>query len=128
MKYVYTAQGSENFGAVLRVHAIDATYASYYYARCNTGFARITYVNGASFSNLTSSAFVLPQNTNVTITFSVVGSALAATFNAGGSPATVTLSATDTSITTAGLMGFRTTKATGNTANAYCSSIIAEEL
>lgn len=127
MRYVSpTAQGSENFGVILRVQCIesgDTANTDYYIARCQTGNARISRVIGNSFTNLTSSAFVLPQNTNVTITFSVQGSALSASFDAGGSPATVNLSAVDTQITGGGLMGFRTTSQTG-----YCSLYTAEEL
>lgn len=127
MRYVSpTAQGSENFGVILRVQCVetgDAASTDYYYFRCNTGNARITRVVGNTFTNLTSQAFVLPQSTNVTITASIVGSALSATFNAGGSPATVNLAATDTQIATGGLMGFRTTSQTG-----YCSSFTVEQL
>lgn len=127
MRYVSpTAQGSENFGVILRVQCVetgDTANTDYYYARCQAGNARISRVVGNTFTNLTSQVFVLPQNTNVTITFSIQGSALSATFDAGGSPATVNLSAVDTQITGGGLMGFRTTSQTG-----YCSSYTAEEL
>lgn len=127
MRYVSpTAQGSENFGVVLRMQCIetsDTTNTDYYYARCQAGNARITRVVGNSFTNLTSQAFVLPQDTDVIITFSVQGSALSATFDAGGSPGTVTLSAVDVQISTGGMMGFRTTAQTG-----YCSLFTAEEL
>lgn len=121
-----TAVGSENFGVILRVQCVetgDAASTDYYYARCNTGFARITKVVANAFTNLTSSAFALGQDADVTITFSVVGSALSATFDAGGSPATVNLSTTDASIVSGGLMGVRSTSQC-----AYCSSVIAEEL
>ncbi len=127
MRYVSpTAQGSENFGVILRVQCIesgDTANTDYYYARCQAGNARITRVVANTFTNLTSQAFVLAQNTNVIITFSVQGSALSATFDAGGSPSTVSLSAVDTQITGGGLMGFRTTSQTG-----YCSLYTAEEL
>lgn len=133
MRYVApTAQGSENFGVILCVRCIetgDAASTHYFYARCQTGNARITRVVGNVFTNLTSQAFVLPQDTDVVITFSAVRSgssvALAAEFDAGGSPATATLSAADTSseLLLGGLPGFRTTSQTG-----YCSQFTAEQL
>ena len=124
-KYVSpTTAGNESLGAMARMRSLDATAdTDYYMARCVSGQARITkFIAGVS-STLTFAAFALPQNTLVTITFTVIGSALTAVFDAGGSPATVTISAVDTAIPAGGFMGFRTTSSTG-----YCRSIIAEQL
>jgi hypothetical protein len=127
MRYVSpTAQGAENFGVILRVKCVetgDTASTDYYYARCQAGVARITRVVANVFTTLSSQAFVLPQSTDVTITFSVVGSALSATFDAGGSPATVSLSSTDTQISGGGLLGFRSTSQT-----VFCKSFTAQEL
>ena len=125
MKYITpTTSGEEDFGVLARVQSQeDAASQSYYYARVSNGIAKLTRVNGGSYTNLSTSAFALPQDTDVTITLQVIGSAISATFNAGGDPTTVNLSAIDTSITSGGLMGFRTLTSTG-----YCKSFTVEQL
>ncbi|MDZ4826300.1 MAG: hypothetical protein SGJ13_07520 [Actinomycetota bacterium] len=118
-----TTAGLENLGVMARIQTTSvAGTTAYYYARVSTGSARITNVAGAVFTNLTSAAFALQQDVDVTITFTLVGSALSASFAASGM-GTVNLSATDTTITTGGLMGYRTLSKVG-----WCSSFTAEQL
>jgi hypothetical protein len=118
-----TTAGSEEIGVMLRVIALDSTDDSYYYARVDGGLAKLTKVVNEIFTTLSQNSFALAQDQLVTITFSVVGSRLSATFDAGGSPATVTLSATDTDIPSGGLIGIRSLSST-----VYCRSFTAEQL
>ena len=123
MKYVApSASGNEDIGVIVRAKALEAPNASYYYARVDAGVAKITKVLDGVFSTLTSQAFVLPVDTLVTITFSAIGTALSATFDAGGAPATVNLNAIDADIDT-GLMAFRSLSS-----SVYCRSFLAEEI
>jgi len=118
-----TNQGSETVGVMARFQTFDnATYQTYYLARVNAGVAKLTKVVGGSFTNLSTNAFVLGQDVDVTIVLACVGSAISASFSASGL-STVSLSATDTAIPTGGLMGFRTLSTAG-----YCSSITCEQL
>lgn len=125
MKWVPpTASPNEEFGVVARFQSAETTPTqTYYYARCDGGTAKLTKVVGGTFTNLSTGAFALSQNANVTISLTCVGNAISASFNAGGSPATVNLSATDSSITTGGLMGFRTLSTSG-----YCANFVAEQV
>lgn len=126
MKYVApTAAGAEDFGVMARFQSFDDTSSTtYYYARCSLGVAKLSKVVGGTFTNLSTTPFALAQGVEVTIMLQCVGSALTATFTAaGGVPATKTLTATDASIPTGGLMGFRTLNSTG-----YCKSFLAEQL
>ena len=118
-----TTAGIEDIGVVLRAMTFDGTDDTYYYARVDGGTARITRVVNEAFVNLTSQAFALPQNTDVTITFTAVGDLLSATFDAGGAPATVNLSTTDNNIPRRGVMGFRSL-----TSAMWCSSLTWEQL
>lgn len=118
-----TPAASASIGPQLRVQTMD-TNPSYYWARVDVGVAKITRVVSGTFATLASSAFTLAQEQDVTITFSVVGSTLSASFVAdGGSPATVNLAATDTLIATGGLMGVRSLNST-----IYCSAFTASQL
>lgn len=126
MKYVSpTTAGSEDFGVLLRAQSFEDTASStYYYARCTAGNARITKVVGGTFTTLSSAAFALAADTDVTITFQVVGNSLSASFVAtGGTPTTVNLAAVDSSITMGGLVGFRSL-----TSTMYCKSFVVEQL
>jgi hypothetical protein len=118
-----TTAGSEDIGVILRCLTFDSTDDTYYYARVDGGIAKITRVLDNSWVTLTSQAFALAQGTNVTITFSAVGDALNATFDAGGSPATVNLSTTDSNIPGGGVMGFRS-----NASTVWCRDLIWEQL
>lgn len=123
MKFVApTTAGSEEIGVMLRVISLDSPDTTYYYARVVGGQARITKVIDTVFTNLASGAFALPQNTNVTITFSVVGSQLSASFVASG-VSTVNLSATDTDITGRGIAAIRSLTSTFR-----CSTFTVEQL
>ncbi len=120
-----TVAGAEDFGVVCRFQSSeDVASTTYYYARCTAGFAKITKVIGGTFTNLSSSAFAVAADVDVTIVLTAVGNALTATFSAtGGTPVNVVLSAVDSSIPSGGLMGFRTLSKTG-----YCSSFVAAQL
>lgn len=118
-----TTAGNEDIGVMLRTITTEGADASYYYARVDGGFAKITKVLDGTFSTLTSQAFALGQGENVTITFSAVGNVLSATFDAGGSPATVELSALDDSIPTGGVLGFRSLSSA-----VWCRSLAWEQL
>lgn len=118
-----TPAASASIGPQVRVQTMD-TNPSYYWARVDLGVAKITRVVSGSFATLASSAFNLAQEQDVTITLSVVGNVLSASFvAAGGSPATVNLAATDTLIPTKGLMGVRSLNST-----IFCSSFTASQL
>lgn len=125
MKWIAPSTPADHeFGVIARFQTIDETAdEAYYFARVDDGQAELVKKVGSSFITLSSGAFVVPSDTDVTITLEVVGSALSATFDAGGSPATVNLATIDTDIPSGGLMGFRTRSAAG-----YCSSILAEQL
>lgn len=118
-----TTAGNEEIGVLLRCHTVDGTDDDYYLARVNGQQAQITKVVGGSFTTMSQTAFALPQGQNVTITFEAVGDQLKATFDAGGSPATVNLSTTDSEVPRRGLMGF---KSSGSTI--WCRSISWEQL
>lgn len=102
-----TTAGNEDIGALLRILSFDSPNASYYYARVDAGFAKITRVLNGSFTTLTQQAFALAQGVDVTITFTAVGDLLTAIFDAGGAPATVNLSVSDNQVARRGVMGFR---------------------
>jgi hypothetical protein len=102
-----TTAGAEEIGALVNVLSFDSPDANYYYARVDGGTAKITKVVDGTFTTLTSSAFALAQDDIVTITFSRVGNLLTADFESGGTPATVNLSTTDSSLVAGGVMGFR---------------------
>ena len=111
-------------GVVARSQTVEvAGETDYYFARIDNGVAKLTRVLGGVFSNLAQSAFVLPINTTATVTLTCVGDAISASFDAGGSPATVNLASIDANIPDAGLMGFKSISST-----IACSSIQAEEL
>jgi hypothetical protein len=133
-KYITpTTSGSESIGCCLRVQDIEVTGdTSYYYARVDSGVAKISrFLNSSTSSTtLTSTAWALAQNVYVTIDFQIVGSALSATFtSASGTPSPTTLTATDTSISSSvsgmysGFMMCRTTASTG-----FFSSVTAYQL
>ena len=112
MKYVApTAAGSEEIGCILRCLSFDSPNASYYYARADAGNARITKVIDGTFTTLTSTAFVLPQDEVLTIDFTVVGTLLEASFTAA-TPGTVNLSTNDSDIPGGGLPGCRSQSST----------------
>ena len=118
-----TTAGNEDIGLLLRFMTNDSPDATYYYARVNGGVAKITKVVSGAFTTLSSQAFALPQGTNVTITFSAVGDLLSATFDAGGAPPTVNLSAVDSDIPQRGIMGFRSL-----TSAVWCRSLAWDQL
>ena len=123
LKYVSpTSAGSEDIGVLLRCKTLDSPNTSYYYARCDAGNAKITRVIDGSFTTLTSSAYALPQDELVTITFTAVADTLSATFVAT-TPGTLTLSATDTQIPSGGSPGCRSLSST-----IRCRSIVCREL
>jgi len=118
-----TSAGSEDIGVMVRVLSVDSPDANYYFAHVDAGVAKITRVADGTFTTLSSLSFSLAQGTNVTITFSAVGDLLKATFDAGGSPATINLSATDSQIPARGCMGFRSL-----TSAVWCRSLTWEQL
>lgn len=111
MKYVSpTATSASEIGVICRSNTMDNLGASdsYYYARVDNDVAKLTKVVAGSFTNITTTAWPLAQNVLLTISLSCVGSTITATFESAANPGVVTtLTATDTSIPTGGLMGFR---------------------
>lgn len=125
MKWVSpTTSPSDEIGVVARLTSLDSPNQTYYYARADGGFARITKVVNGSFTNLTSTAYALSANTLVTITFTIVGNQLSATFTTeAGSPTNVSLSANDSSISGFGICGFRT-----QSSSIWCRYLSVEQL
>jgi hypothetical protein len=118
-----TSSPNEEFGVIARFQTFEvAGSQNYYYARVDGGVAKLTKVVAGSFTNLATVAFALSADVDVTIVLSCVGNAISASFTASGL-GTQSLSATDSAITTGGLMGFRTLSTAG-----YCSSLLAEQL
>lgn len=117
-----TTAGVEDMGALLRLQSAD-TPASYYYARVNAGFAKITKVISGTFTTMTQTAFVVAQNQPVQITFSAVGNVLSASFLLPGTGTQVDLAASDTQIPSAGSPGYRSL-----TATVFCKSFVIEQL
>jgi len=118
-----TTAGAENFGVIARFQTFEnATYQTYYWLRVNAGVLKLTKVVGGSFTNLSTGAFSLSADVDVTLVLSCVGSAISGSGTASGL-GTVSLSSTDSAIPTGGLMGYRTLSKTG-----YCSSFTAEQL
>lgn len=110
-------------GVQARIQTMD-TNPSYYYARVDGDVAKLTKVVSGTFTNLATNAFVLPVDTDCTIVLTCNGSSISATFTASGvSGSPLTLSATDSAITTGGLMGVRSLSST-----IWCKSFLAEEL
>ena len=127
MKYVSpTATSASEIGVIARCNTLDniGTSESYYYARVDNDVAKLTKVVAGAFTTMTSTAFPLAQNVVVTISLSCVGSAISATFTSAADPGNpVTLSTTDTSIPSGGLMGFRSLSS-----SVWFRSFTAEEL
>lgn len=100
------AAGSEDFGVMFRFRCIESGQQNYYYARLFHSLACLYKVVNNTFTLLTSGAFVLPQDTDMTITATAIGTSLTAKFEASG-VATVNLAATDSALTSggAGLVG-----------------------
>lgn len=123
MRYVSpTASGTVNMGVRARIKSLQNSADTYYYvARVHQGVAKLTAVNAGTFSAaISQAAFPLPVDTDVTIAFTLVGSALTATFRASGVP-DVDLSAVDTQITGNGFAGFGATSQT-----CICSAMTVE--
>lgn len=119
-----TTSSNCNLGLMLRMKSLqNSADTNYYIARVHQGIAKITPVNAGVVGNsLSQSAFALPADTDVTITFSAIGTALSASFVASGLT-TVNLSAVDSSIVGGGFMGFRSTSQV-----VFCSAITCELL
>jgi hypothetical protein len=129
MKYrTPTAQGTENFGAMLGILNIETTAdATYWYFRVQAQVARITRVQDNVFTTLDSSAFPLPPDTLVTIVATRLvtdtDNVFTCTFNASG-VTPVTLGALDPNgLTIKGGLGFR-----GTSQVMYCTTFTAEQL
>lgn len=116
-----TTVGSEDFGILLRFLTNHSPNATYYYFRVDGQQAKITKVVDGTFTTLTQVSFALPQDTDVTITASAVGGVVTARFVAGALDETLT--AADSSIAAAGLVGFRTQSSTG-----YLKSLDLEQV
>lgn len=111
MKYVSpTATSASEIGVIARCNTLDniGTSESYYYARIDNDVAKLTKVVAGVFTTITSAAWPLAQNVLATVSLSCVGSTITATFESSANPGVITtLTATDTSIPSGGLMGFR---------------------
>jgi hypothetical protein len=117
-----TAAGYE-IGVQARLQTMD-TNPTYYYARVDGDVAKLTKVVSGSFTNLSTSAFVLPVDTDCTVVLSCVGSTITATFTAAGVPGSpLTLTASDSTITTGGAMGVRSL-----TSTVWMKSFLAEQV
>lgn len=116
-----TTVGNEDFGVLLRMKTISSPDATYYYVCVNGQQCQIRRIVDGTFSTRTFAAFALPQDTDVTITCSVVGNVLTANFLAGALD--VDLSTSDSVIAGGGLVGIRTLTSTG-----YFKSVSVEEL
>ena len=107
----YTAPGTptdHELGPILRRNNDDRNY---YWARLDDGNARITRVLDDAFVTLTESAYIVPVDEIVTVTFQIIGPELQCTWSAP-TPGDLTLTASDASIGE-GCMGWRTRTSTG---------------
>lgn len=118
-----TTQGSEDIGVVARFQTLEGSDDTYYYARIVSGLAAINRVVDGAFTTLDSAAFSLAQDAWVDITLQCVGTSITATFNAGGSPSTVNLSATDSAIPQRGITGVLSL-----TSSIFCRNFTVEQL
>lgn len=92
-----TAVGSEFIGLMLRCVQLDGT-SNYYWAGLYHGTCILLRVLDGVFTVLKTNPFVTGRDQDVNITFSAVDTTLTATFDAGGSPATVTQTITDANL------------------------------
>lgn len=123
LRYVApTASGTCNMGVRARIKSLQSSGDTYYYvARVHQGVAKITAVIAGVFGGaIAQAAFVLPPDTDVTIVYTIIGSAHTATFRASGVP-DVDLSAVDTQISGNGFCGWGAT-----TQTCICSAMTVE--
>lgn len=123
-----TSQGSEEIGVIARLLTAHSPNATYYYARIDAQTAKITKVIDGSFTTLTQSAFALPPDTDVTITFEVVGNSLSANFITGTGSLDVDLSTTDSDIDGSTYAGGGSAGCRSSSSTIRCSSILVEEI
>lgn len=125
MRYVSpTTSSTVNMGVRARIKSLQNSADTYYYvARVHQGVAKLTAVTAGTFGGaISQAAFPLPVNTDVTIVYTIIGSAHTATFRASGVP-DVDLSGVDTQIAGSGFAGFGSTSQT-----CICSAITVELL
>lgn len=110
----------------IRVNTWDTptTDHSWYCARVQTGNARLTRVNGGSYTNISSTAFSWSAGDVITMSCAYKDGELTATFeNVTTAPGVITtLTGTDTSVPAGGSMGVRTLNA-----SMWLQSFVAEE-
>lgn len=104
-----TTAGTEDLGVILRVSTLIAAASTYLYAKVKDGTVKLVEVVDGTATTLTSSAWSVAQNVNITIDTQVVGTAFAATFTAASGPSPITINATTnlSNVPARGVMGFR---------------------
>lgn len=115
--------GAEDLGVMFRFRNVESGVGNYYYARLFHSLATIYKVVAGSFTLLASGAFVLPVNTDMTITVNAIGSLLTADFVASG-VTTVNLSCTDSTHVSGGA-GIVSISTAGSI---WCKSASVEQL
>lgn len=118
-----TNQGSESIGAMARFQTVDnPDVGTYYYARVDSGEARLTKVVNGTFTTISEAPYPLAQDEWVEIDFRVVGKSLQVKFS---TPllTDVILRGIDNDISSGGILGFRSQES-----SLFCRSVLVEEL
>ncbi|MBK9073278.1 MAG: hypothetical protein IPL79_20095 [Myxococcales bacterium] len=120
----FTTQANSDIEVYCRIQGLDATDTCYV-ARMDNDVARISKMIAGSYTNITSTAMACAVDQDIIISLQVIGSALTATFeNITANPGVViTLTGTDTTITSGGLMGFGSLSS-----SVWCKNFTAEEV
>lgn len=117
-----TSQAQCDVGLLIRYKTNVGSDDRYYWLRFDGSFFKITRVlNSTSFSTLTSRAYNMPADTDVTVVFQVIGDELLGSYDDGTN--TGEISVTDSNIPSGGNCGFRTSSSSG-----WIKSVTIEEL
>lgn len=120
----FTTQANSDIQVYCRIQGLDATKTAYV-ARMDNDVARISKMVAGSYTNITSTAMACAVDQDIIISLQVIGNSLTATFeNVTANPGVVvTLTGTDSTITSGGLMGYGSL-----TSTVWCKSFTAEEV
>lgn len=120
-----TAAGTINMGVTARFLTNVSGSATYYLAQQASGVFRVRRVLAGAFVTLASTPFTVVSGTWYTFILSVVGQQITASIDDGAGNSAI-LTPTDSNISTAGLMGFRSGPTTASQIS--CRSWTCEEV